>query len=109
MDHLETAELLHNLAAVVEGRGSHVGASILYRRALWIHESRGRGSLDVALTCNNLGRLLAESSELEQACGLLERAVQIMERSGATQYLASARRNLEYARAVRGGPRALGA
>lgn len=105
-EHEEVAGTLHNLAAVLAGRGDNTRAEQHYRRALAIRETLfGADHPEVALTCNNLGRLLNDCGRRDEAVVLLERAVAVLEQRlvAGHPHLARARDNLRAARGVRLG------
>ncbi len=94
------AATLHNLAAVLVERGRHREAERYYRRALAIQRRLlGNDSPDVALTANNLGRLLATLGRREEAIALLREAVAVLQArlAPAIRNLRKARKNLRNA------------
>jgi tetratricopeptide (TPR) repeat protein len=76
--HVEVAAVEHNLAATLHERGENQEAETLYRSALHIRQQLLDGSPDLALTMNNLGRLLRLCGRAPEARDLALRATQIL-------------------------------
>jgi tetratricopeptide (TPR) repeat protein len=76
--HVEVAAVEHNLAATLHELGEIQEAEMLYRSAMRIRRQLLDGSPDLALTMNNLGRLLRLSGRTEEARNLARRAAQIL-------------------------------
>jgi hypothetical protein len=89
----------------VELQGDHREAERCYRPALAIRELiHSSGSIDVALTRNNLGKLLTGIGRGDEALPLLASAVAVLEArlDRNHPHLATARANLRAARAQTG-------
>jgi tetratricopeptide (TPR) repeat protein len=82
VDHLITADCLHNLAHVVHLEGDLENAKALFDRAMTIFEAQlGVEHPSTVHNLKNLGELLADQGDLDQARRLLQRALAIHEAS----------------------------
>ncbi len=78
----ELAVNYHNLAGVEWALGNVARAVALYRKALGLkRELLGPGHVDVAITLNNLGKLLAETKRRNESLRLLKNALTIFKRA----------------------------
>jgi tetratricopeptide (TPR) repeat protein len=79
-EHALAAETLVNLGALAEISGDHVSAEAHYRRALSIQESHLGDHHDTAATLSNIGCMYQALRKLDEAEGVLKRAVDILQR-----------------------------
>ena len=76
--HPAVAELMNNLAALLQKQGNMEDAKVLYRGTLEVVErAHGESHPHTALTLNNLASLLREEGRLDEAEPLFERALRI--------------------------------
>jgi tetratricopeptide (TPR) repeat protein len=79
-DHVNTALLMNNLAALYDDLGQYAKAEPLYRRSLEIREAKlGRDHPSVATSLNNLARLYHALEEHGKAAPLYQRSLEIYE------------------------------